>query len=54
MKNYPHPSIHFYINNINDRLVFKIKDGYKLELHMLETIKLFSTTQKLTDQNEGR
>ena len=33
--------------------MFKIKDGYKLELYMLETIKLFSRTQKLMDQNEG-
>ena len=26
------PPIHAYINIINTRLVFKIKDGYKLEL----------------------
>ena len=26
------PPIHVYINIINNRLVFKIKDGYKLEL----------------------
>ena len=26
------PLIHIHINRINDRLVFKIKDGYKLEL----------------------
>ena len=26
------PAINFYINRINTRLVFKIKDGYKLEL----------------------
>ena len=26
------PPIHVYINVINNRLVFKIKDGYKLEL----------------------
>ena len=26
------PPIHVYINRINNRLVFKIKDGYKLEL----------------------
>ena len=24
------PPIHFYINRTNNRLVFKIKDGYKL------------------------
>ena len=26
------PLIHIYINRINDRLVLKIKDGYKLEI----------------------
>ena len=26
------PPIHIYINRINYRLVFKMKDGYKLEL----------------------
>ena len=35
------PSIHVYINRINNRLVFKIKDGYKLELQTPETMKLF-------------
>ena len=33
------PPIHFYINRINNRLVFKIK--YKLELETPEKIKLF-------------
>ena len=40
------PPIHVYINRINNRLVFKIKDGYKLELQMPETMKLFSSTKK--------
>ena len=35
------PRIHVYIDIINDRLVFKIKDGYKLELQISETMKLF-------------
>ena len=39
------PPIHFYINRINNRLVFKIKDGYKLELQMPETMKLFGSTK---------
>ena len=38
------PSIHVYINRINNRLVFKIKDGYKLELQMSEKMKLFDST----------
>ena len=42
------PAIHIYINRINNRLVFKIKDGYKLELQTPETMKLFRSTKKLT------
>ena len=35
------PPIHIYINRINNRLVFKTEDGYKLELkQMPETINL--------------
>ena len=34
------PPIHDYINIINKRLVFKIKDGYELELQTPETMKL--------------
>ena len=40
------PPIHVCINRINNRLVFKIKDGYKLELQMPETMKLFGSTKK--------
>ena len=45
-------SIHIYINKIN-RLVFKIKDGYKLELQTPETIKIFRSTKKLTDKTKN-
>ena len=49
------PPIHLYINGINNRSVFKIKDGYKLELKWPETIKLFVSTKKLTDKTkDGR
>ena len=41
------PPIYVYINRINNILVFKEKDGYKLELHTLETMKLFGSTKKL-------
>ena len=37
--------IHAYINRINNRLVFKIKDGYKLELQTPAIMKLFSSTK---------
>ena len=32
------PPIHVYINRINNRLVFKMKDGYKVELQTPETM----------------
>ena len=47
------PPIHVYINRINNRLVFKIKDGYKLELQKPETTKLLGSTKKLTDKTKN-
>ena len=47
------PPIHIYINRINNRLVFKIKDGYKLELQTPETMKLFGSTKQLIDKKNG-
>ena len=44
------PPIHAYVDRINNRLVFKIKDGYKLELKMLELMKLFGSTKTLIDK----
>ena len=35
--------IDVYINRIKNRLVFKVKDGYKLGLQMPETLKLFGS-----------
>ena len=40
-------------NIINNRLVFKIKDGYKLELQTPETEKLFGSTRKLIDKTKN-
>ena len=39
------PPIHVYINRNNNRLMFKIKDGYKLELQTPETMKLFGSVK---------
>ena len=44
------PPIHFCINRINNRSVFKIEDRYKIELQTPETMKLFASTKKLIDQ----
>ena len=44
MKHYP--LILLFINGINNRLVFKTKDGCKLELQTPETMKLFDSTKQ--------
>ena len=36
----------------NNRLVFKIKDGYSLELQTPATMKLFGRTKKFNRQNK--
>ena len=48
------PPIHVYIKRINNRVVFKIKDGYNLELQTSETMKLFDSTKKLIDETKNR
>ena len=45
--------IHVYINRINNRLVFKAKHGYKLELQTPETRKLIGSI-KNNRQNKKR
>ena len=41
------PPVNVYLNKINKRLVFEIKVGYKLELEMSETKKVFGSTKTL-------
>ena len=41
------PSIQIYPNKIKNRIVFKIKTGYKLELLTPETMKLLGSTKKV-------
>ena len=40
------PPIQIYPNKIKNRIVFKIKTGYKLELLSPETMKLLGSTKK--------
>ena len=42
-----------YANNINNRIVFKIKTGYILELLSKETMKLSGTTSNIIDANKN-
>ena len=41
------------MNRINNRLEFKIKDGYRIELQTHETMKFFGSTKKLTDKTKN-
>ena len=43
------PPIHIFINRINNRLVFKIKHKFRLELQILETIKLPCNPKKINN-----
>ena len=42
-----------YTNNITNRIVFKIKTGYKLELLSKETMKLLGRTRNIIDANKN-
>ena len=47
------PSIQIYPNKIENRIVFKIKTGYKLELLTPETMKLLGSTKKVVDKDKN-
>ena len=42
-----------YANSINNRIVFKIKTGYQLELLSKETMKLLGSTKDITDVDKN-
>ena len=46
------PPIQIYPNKIKNRIVFKIKTGYKLELLSPETMKLLGSTKKDVDKDK--
>ena len=49
------PSIRMYINRIENRITFKIKSGYYLELLTPETMKLLGSTEsKITKNKNGK
>ena len=47
------PSIKIYSNKIKNRIVFNIKNGYKLELLTPETMKLLGSTKKVVDKDKN-
>ena len=44
--------VQIYVNKIKNRIVFKIKTGYKLELLTKEIIQLLRSSKKDIDQNK--
>ena len=47
------PPVQIYPNKIKNRIVFKIKTGYKLELLTPETMKLLGSTKKDVDSDKN-
>ena len=47
------PSIKIYSNKVKNRIVFKIKTGYKLELLTPESMKLLGSAKKVVDKDEN-
>ena len=45
------PSVQIYVNKIENRIIFKIKDGYALELLTPETMKLLRSTESKNGKN---
>ena len=47
------PSIQIYPNKTKNKIVFKIKNGYKLELLTPKTMKLLGSTKKVVDKDKN-
>ena len=47
------PPVQIYVNKIKNRIVFKIKTDYKLELLTEETMQLLGSSKKVTDKNKN-
>ena len=47
------PSVKTYSNKIKNRIIFKIKNGYKLELLTPETMKLLGSTKKVVNKDKN-
>ena len=48
------PPVEIYVDEIKNRIVFKIKIGYKLELLIKETMQLLGSSKKDIDQSKDR
>ena len=47
------PPVQIYVNKIKNRIVFKLKTGYKLEILTKEAMQLSGSSKKVIDKNKG-
>ena len=47
------PPVHIYVNEIENRIVFKINAGYKLELLTEKTMQLLGSSKNVLDKNRS-
>ena len=47
------PPVQIYLNKIKNRIIFKVKTGYKLELLTEETMQLLGSLKQVIDQNKN-
>ena len=52
-KNIDNPSVKIYINKIENKITFKIRTGYYLEVLTSETIKLLGSTENEISKNKN-
>ena len=53
-ENIDKPSVKIYVHKIENRIIFKMKNGYSLELLTTETMKLLDSTEnKITKDKTG-
>ena len=53
-ENIDKPSVKIYVHKIENRITFKMKNGYSLELLTTETMKLLDSTEnKITKDKTG-
>ena len=46
------PPVQIYVNKIKNRIVFKVKTGYKLELLSKETMQLLGSSKKVINEDK--
>ena len=52
-ENVDNPSIKIYVNKIENRVTFRVKNGYYLELLTSETMKLLGSTESKTTKDKN-